>query len=174
MSQGYLFTPENEEAIYAVSDTCINPPAAIDKLIHLDNNRLLLITGWVNYWVEARKNGDPKGNLEEIAEEYAKRLDAVMKPGYEAYGLLCGYEGGKPVCYHVGRGPNEPKCTVGGRDLHEVLPIGEVGVDAGKKANQEIKDGRPPMEALEDAIKAASALSLKTISGLRTAKISRA
>lgn len=147
----------DKSAIYGAIDSFgTSGDGMRSKIVVFPSNLMLLTAGGMIHWRDAINKYEPQGPLGAAATALAERLDRYMNQANQAFGLLCGYEDGEPVCYRLNRAVNDNETSVLREDFDEVRPIGgPQGVNAiqiARQATDAIRSGRNPRTILEDTI----------------------
>jgi len=149
----------NESGIYLAIESEGLPCLLIDsKIVELQTapDVVALVAGGLEHWscvVANYSTGQP--SVTRAAEEVCYRLDKCMNDQNEAFGLVCGFEGGAAKCYRVNRSKHtKAEFSPGGCDLSKVQPLGckSHWAPAQKCATEAIQDSTDPLLALVEAI----------------------
>lgn len=147
----------DESAIYGAMDSFGTSKEGMpSKIVVFPSNLMLLAAGGMFHWREALRDYQPQGPVGVAATTLANAIDRHMTQANRAFGLLCGYEDGEPVCYRLNRFLSENSTSVFRENFNEVRPIGgPQGVDPiqiAQQATAAIRSGQNPETTLRDRI----------------------
>lgn len=143
----------DDDAIYGAEDSFGTTDSGMPrKLVVLDNMVMLLTAGGMDHWRDALSGFSPSGTVLDIATSLAERLDHHMNEHNQAFGLVCGFENGRPCCYRLNRFVGDSHFAIVEEDLRLVQPIGcPEGVDphvVAVRALERINAGEPRSSVL--------------------------
>lgn len=67
---------------------------------------VVLCAGGTQHWADVKDNYEPQGDIQSAVNHVQSLLEQAMRPGEEAHGLLCGFDGKNPMCFRIGRRDN--------------------------------------------------------------------
>ena len=156
MSLGLAVAHQN--AIYlAIESEGLQSGVLASKLISLQHQPefMLLVTGGLDHWRFVCENYRSQPTAQEACAEIVRLLNDCTTPNNQAFCLMCGFEGGRPICFRINRSKGEPATSWIVVSLDTVQPIGSgEHVTAAKlSAESAIGKGVPAAQALCEAIK---------------------
>ena len=115
----------------------------------------LAIAGGLDHWAYVKWQHESQVDIHRAAAAIATLLDNCMTEENQAYGLLCGYEAGTPICYRINRPCDKHSTDLTLEDVRStVQPLGhpKYAAAAREHALKKIKFGMPSLPAMVEGI----------------------
>jgi len=155
MSLG-LVVADNDRIILAAESEGLERHVILSKLRKLQDEPELaiVVTGGLEHWKCVFDSYRAQPNINAACTEIARLLDANMTPSNQAFGLLCGYENGNPICCRIDRSVGTTATSCCKETLGSLQVIGHLNhaEPARLHAEAAIHEGTPPEQALHEAI----------------------
>src|SRR5205807_1345822 len=106
MSLGLVVASDDKRRIYlAIESEGVQCDVLDSKLIRLQTHpeMVLLVTGGLEHWRDVRNDFTAQPTIHKASDEIVSLLNKHTKSNNQAFGLLCGFDDGSPVCYRINR-----------------------------------------------------------------------
>src|SRR5262245_31289509 len=93
-------------------------------LLQSDPEVVALAPGGLDDWYEVARHYSPQRSVTAAAESIKQILDHCMTKNNQAFGLVCGFDAEKAICYRINRSLNTDSATVDAEDLRKIPRLG--------------------------------------------------